>query len=113
MVCLLGNCFICIRRVVTEREEIIPATVVVSRYDAVAWACPKGSEAPKQLFPPSSVVLRAKWELLAFARVAVSKYADHCPIHRRAGILRRAEVDSLRHDHGGRAATQAIVARST
>lgn len=84
-----GNELVCIRREITERGDVIPTQIVVNQYDRGVWACPCGDSAPKIADLPPTVVDKSKWEPSAYAYLAVSKYADHLPLHRMMGIFRR------------------------
>ena len=73
---------------VTERGHIIPARMVVKRYERNKYACADG-HAVKVAPLPDGVVDKGKYEASVYAFVATAKYADHLPLHRLEGILRR------------------------
>ena len=81
-----------IRSEVTERGDVKPVQIVINRYTRGVWACADGCSAPKTAELPSSVVAKAKWEPSAYAHVAITKYADHQPLHRQAEIFLRNGV---------------------
>ncbi len=73
---------------VTERGHMIPARMVVKRYERGKYACPNGhgvTTAPL----PDGVVDKGKYEASVYAFIATAKYADHLPLHRLQGILKR------------------------
>ena len=72
----------------TERGHLVPAHFVVRRYEREKLACPAG-HALITAKAPEPVVRRAKYEASTYAHVAVSKYQDHCPLHRMQGIFKR------------------------
>lgn len=72
----------------TERGHLVPAHFVVRRYEREKLACPGGC-AVVTAKAPEPVVRRAKYEASAYAHVTVSKYQDHCPLHRMEGIFKR------------------------
>ena len=73
---------------ITERGHLIPARMVVKRYQRAKYACPKGHSI-KTAPLPDGVVDKGKYEASVYAFVATSKYADHTPLHRLQGILKR------------------------
>ncbi len=76
---------------VSERLEYVPASLYVLEERCAKYACPQGCTvrtAPKPMQPiekglPGPGLL---------AQVAVSKYADHLPLHRQAEMFRRQGV---------------------
>ena len=76
---------------VTERGEIIPARVVVNRYERKKYACRHG-HAVKTGEAPAALIDRCKYEPSAYAFIATSKYCDHLPLNRLEGILKREGV---------------------
>jgi transposase len=76
---------------VTERGHIIPARLVVKRYERQKYACAKG-HGVKVAPLPDGVVDKGKYEASVYAFVATSKYGDHLPLHRLQGILKRQGV---------------------
>ena len=77
---------------VTERGHIIPARMVVKRYERQKYACPHG-HAVKVAPLPDGVVDKGKYEASVYAFVATSKYGDHLPLNRIQGILKRQGAD--------------------
>ena len=73
---------------VTERGHIIPARMVVKRYERNKYACADG-HAVKVAPLHDGVVDKGKYEASVYAFVATAKYADYLPLHRLEGILRR------------------------
>ena len=76
---------------VTERAHMIPARIVVKRYERPKYACPDG-HAVKVAPLPDGVVDRGKYEASVYAFVATSKYGDHLPLNRIQRILKRYGV---------------------
>jgi transposase len=73
---------------VSERMEYVPASLKVIEDVRAKYACNCGGglrTAPKPPQPIEKGVAGAS----LLAQVAVAKYADHCPLHRQAGIFRR------------------------
>jgi transposase len=75
----------------SERGHMVPARVVVRRYVRRKYACPDG-HAVKTASAPEGVIDTAKYEASVYAHVATAKYADHLPLHRLEGILKRHGV---------------------
>lgn len=91
---------------ISERLEYVPASLIVLEEHCAKYACPKGCTvrtAPKPMQPiekglPGPGLL---------AQVAVSKYADHLPLHRQTQLFARHGVTLSRQtlcDWMGRAA---------
>ncbi len=77
---------------ISEKLEIIPATVRVIRTIRKKYSCPfcqgvREAKAPLDFFPKSN----ASPSLLAY--VAVAKYVDGLPLYRQEGIFKRIGVD--------------------
>lgn len=80
---------------VSERLEYVPASLKVIEEARAKYGCRCGGcikTAPKPGMPISKST--AGPSLLA--QVAVSKYLDHCPLHRQEGIFRRHGVELSR-----------------
>lgn len=77
---------------VTERGHIIPARMIVKRYERQKYACPHG-HAVKVAPLPDGVVDKGKYEASVYAFVATSKYGDHLPLNRIQNILKRQGAD--------------------
>jgi transposase len=75
----------------SERGHIVPARIVVRRYVRAKYACPEG-HAVKTADAPEGVIDGAKYEASVYAYIAVAKYADHQPLHRIEGMLKRHGV---------------------
>ena len=61
---------------VTERGRIIPARMVVDRYERPKYACPRGHEV-KAAELPDGVIEGGKYDATVHAHVVVAKYQDH------------------------------------
>jgi transposase len=73
---------------VSERLEYVPASLKVVEEVRAKYACSCGGAlqtAPKPVQPIEKGLAGAS----LLAQVAVSKYADHCPLHRQEAIFRR------------------------
>lgn len=73
---------------VTERGHIIPARMLVKRYERQKYACKHG-HAMKVAPLPDGVVDKGKFEASVYAHVATSKYGDHLPLNRMENIFKR------------------------
>jgi transposase len=79
----------------SERLEYIPASLVVIEEICEKYACPKGCTvvtAPK----PMQAIEKGLPGPGLLAQVAVSKYADHLPLHRQEQIFARQGVELSR-----------------
>ena len=83
---------------VASKLEYQPASFVVIETVRAKYACPHCHagvvEAPA---PPQAVEKSLAGEGL-LAHVVVSKYVDHTPLHRLAGIFAREGIDLVAHD---------------
>lgn len=80
---------------VSERLEYVPASLKVIEEARAKYACPCGcalNTAPKPAQPIEKGLAGAS----LLAQVAVSKYGDHCPLHRQEVIFRRHGVELSR-----------------
>lgn len=80
---------------VSERLEYVPASLKVIEEARAKYACSCGctlKTAPKPAQPIEKGLAGAS----LLAQVAVSKYADHCPLHRQEVIFRRHGVELSR-----------------
>jgi transposase len=77
----------------SEQMDYVPATVRVIETVRPTYACGSCKEGVVSAPPPPSPVERGKASASLLAHVAVSKYADHLPLNRQAGILARQGVD--------------------
>lgn len=80
---------------VSERLEYVPATVVVIEEVRGKYACSCG-EALKTAEKPAAPIEKGLAGASLLAQVAVSKYADHLPLHRQEGIFQRHGVEISR-----------------
>jgi transposase len=76
---------------VTERGRIIPARMVVDRYERRKYACPHGHEVRTAALP-DGVIDGAKYDASVHAHVVVAKYQDHLPLNRLESIFKRDGV---------------------
>ena len=76
---------------VTERGRIIPARMVVDRYERPKYACPRGHEV-KTANLPDGVIETGKYDATVHAHVVVAKYQDHLPLNRLESIFKRDRV---------------------
>lgn len=86
-----GEAMRCIGMDVTERGHIVPARMVVKRYERRKYACKHG-HAVKVAELPDGVVDKGKYEASVYAHVATSKYGDHLPLNRIQNIFKRHGV---------------------
>jgi len=80
---------------VSERLDFVPASLKVIEEARAKYACSCGcalKTAPKPAQPIEKGLAGAS----LLAQVAVSKYADHCPLHRQEVIFRRHGVELSR-----------------
>ena len=75
----------------TERGRLIPARMVVDRYERLKYACPHGHEV-KTAELPDGVIDGGKYDATVHAHVAVAKYQDHLPLNRMENIFKRDGV---------------------
>lgn len=80
---------------VSERLEYVPATLKVIEEARAKYACRCGA-AVKTAAKPAQPIEKGLAGASLLAQVAVSKYADHCPLHRQEGIFRRHGVELSR-----------------
>jgi transposase len=76
---------------VCERGHYVPGRFVVKRYVKTKYGCPDGHTV-KTAEAPAALIDRCKYEPSVYAHVATSKYGDHLPLHRLAGIHKRHGV---------------------
>jgi len=77
---------------VSEMLEFVPGYFKVMRHIRPKLSCGQCGRIVQQL-APSRPIERAMAGPGLLAQVLVSKYADHCPLYRQAGIYRRSGVD--------------------
>jgi len=82
----------------TRRElDYIPGSILVREYVRPVYACPNECEGQVVVAAnPSSPIEKGLPGAGLLAHVATSKYADHIPLNRMEGILRRHGVDIRR-----------------
>lgn len=80
---------------ISERLEYIPASLVVIEEVSEKYVCPKGCTVVVGE-KPSSPIEKGLAGPGLLSNVAVSKYADHLPLHRQEGIFSRQGVDISR-----------------
>ena len=73
---------------VSERGHVVPAQIIVKRICREKRACPKGCMV-KTAAAPAPLIDRCKYEPSVYASIAVSKYADHLPLHRQEAMWKR------------------------
>jgi len=79
----------------SERLEYVPASLKVIEEVRAKYACACGG-AIKTAAKPDSPIAKGLAGASLLAAVAVSKYADHAPLHRQETIFRRHGVDLSR-----------------
>ncbi len=72
---------------VSERGQMIPAQIVVNRYERRKYGCPDG-HCVVTANAPDGVIEGAKYEASVYAWLATAKYSDHLPLNRLEGILK-------------------------
>ena len=77
---------------VSERLEYVPASLVVIQEACQKYACPKGCTVVTAEKPTAPIEKGLAGPGL-LAQVAVSKYADHLPLHRQEEIFRRQGLE--------------------
>jgi transposase len=80
---------------VSKRMEFVPASVVVIEEVRAKYACSCGCGV-KTAEKPAQPIEKGLAGASLLAQVAVSKYADHVPLHRQEGIWRRHGVELSR-----------------
>jgi transposase len=73
---------------VTERGRLIPAKIIIDRYERTKYACPHG-HGIRTADLPDGVIDGGKYDASVYAHVAVAKYQDHLPLNRLEGIFGR------------------------
>lgn len=72
-----------------ERGHIVPAQVLVRRYERKKYACSEGHAVRTAELPPT-VIDKGKYESSVHTHLAVAKYGDHLPLNRLEGIYKRS-----------------------
>ena len=77
---------------VTERAHVVPAKIAIKQYVRGRFACPDGHDGVVTPPAPPNLIDKAKCETSVYAHVVTQKYADHLPLHRLQGILKRQGI---------------------
>lgn len=72
----------------SEKGHVVPAQMLVRRYERAKYGCPDGHAVKTAGLPPT-VVDKGKYEASVYAHLAVAKYGDHLPLNRLEGIFKR------------------------
>lgn len=75
---------------VTTSLEYVPGHLVQHEYHQDKYACPKCREGVTTAEGPERVIERNTADASLLAHVVVSKYVDHCPLHRLHNIYARS-----------------------
>lgn len=75
---------------VTTSLEYVPGHFVEHEYHQDKYACPKCREGVTTAEGPERVIERSTADASLLAHVVVSKYVDHCPLHRLHNIYARS-----------------------
>lgn len=78
---------------VTHTLELVPAHFVEHEYRLAKYACPRCKDGVTTAPGPSKVLERSAADASLLADVVVSKYVDHCPLHRLHRIYGRDGVE--------------------
>ena len=78
---------------VTRRLEYVPAHFVEHEYQLEKYACGSCKEKVTTAPAPTQVLDRSAASASLLAHMVVSKYADHCPLHRLHRIYARSGAD--------------------
>ena len=85
----------------TERLDIVPAQLRVIVTVRPKYACRRCEEGVTQAPAPARLIEGALPTEGAIAHVLISKYAEHCPLHRQAQIYARSGLDLHRSTLAG------------
>ena len=77
---------------VTHTLELVPAHFVEHEYHLAKYACPRCKDGVLTAAGPAKVLERSAADASLLADVVVSKYVDHCPLHRLQRIYARDGV---------------------
>jgi transposase len=94
--CACGHARTRIGETVTSKLEYVPASFLVIDTVRAKYACPHCHTGVVEAAAPPQAVEKALAGEGLLAHVVVSKYADHLPLHRLAGIFAREGVDLSR-----------------
>jgi transposase len=75
-----------------HRLEFVPAHFIEHEYHVAKYACPRCKEGVTTAPGPVRVLERSAADASLFADIVVSKYVDHCPLHRLHRIYDRTGV---------------------
>ena len=95
-VCACGHAKTRIGESVSEKLEYAPASFVVIETARAKYACPHCHDGVVEAAAPPQAVEKSLAGAGLLAHVVVSKYVDHLPLHRLAGIFARDGVDVSR-----------------
>jgi transposase len=95
-VCACGHAKTRIGESVSEKLEYAPASFVVIETARAKYACPHCHDGVVEAAAPPQAVEKSLAGEGLLAHVVVSKYVDHLPLHRLAGIFARDGVDLSR-----------------
>ncbi len=79
-----------------EVVEIEPAKVKVVVHETVHYLCPECAGQHAKARKPSLPLPKSHAGTSLLAHIAVSKFADHCPLYRQEGMLARSGLDLSR-----------------
>ncbi len=82
----------CIGRDITRSLEFVPGHFVEHEYHREKYACGTCKQGVTTAPGPSKLIERSAADASVLAHVVVSKYADHCPLHRLHRIYERSGV---------------------
>jgi transposase len=91
--CSCGKTKVKIGSAVSEKLDFVPASFRVIETETLRYACPKCHEGVSVAKAPAQAVEKGLAAEGLLAYVAVSKYADHLPLHRQHRIYERHGVD--------------------
>lgn len=76
---------------VTERGRLVPAKMMVDRFERTKYACPHG-HGIRTADLPDGVIDGGKYDASVYSHLVVAKYQDHLPLNRLEGIFGRYGV---------------------
>ena len=77
---------------ITRSLEYVPAHFIEHEYHLEKYACGRCKQGVSTAPGPAKVIERSAADASVLAHVVVSKYADHCPLHRLHRIYERSGV---------------------
>ena len=78
---------------ISEQLDYMPASFIVNQHVRCKYACPKCHEGVAIAEAPPQPIDKGMPGPGLLAQIAVSKYADHIPLHRQAVIYAREAVE--------------------